>query len=139
MLFTKKVWNKVTNFLLTIEDLNRLENGIFEALTKADAANGSVRTIYGRSTATGFTQNRNPYGSAFTDNNYTAVLHVNFSDYSDITFTDIPAVIPVAKTADPLSVGCSVYNVTKTGCDIVVRRSTRTDTGVLWQATGKIT
>lgn len=139
MTFTKKIWHKVSNFLLTIEDLNRIENGIYEALTKAEAANNSNQTIYGRSTATNFELNNNSYGSAFTDGKYTSVLHIDFADYTETPFTDIPAVVASVKTSDPVSCDCSPYNVTKTGCDIVVRRKDNPDTGVLWTATGKVT
>jgi len=138
MVFTKKIWDRVNNFLLSIEDLNRIENGIYEALSKIENLNSSQQVIGGLVTLTGFVINYNPYGSNFNDDLYSAAYHINFEDYIESSFSELPSVVVTPITSSPSTVFVSVVNVTKTGFDIFVRRNANWNTGVFWQATGNV-
>ena len=129
MIFSKKTWRKGQK--VTKDDVNRLENGIYEALTRLDAIGTSLSVQAGRTLVD--TSAHKTSGTTKFE------MFVEF----DTPFSSKPFVVASAETGSPKEVNASPKGsgyITKSGFTVVVERFTDSDrTSVSWIATAPAT
>ncbi len=121
---------ETTNLYLPIgsEAMNKISIKDFEKLLQKYLNYISIDTGEVSITCTGIADSNGKYPSASAKATFNK------------TFKNAPVVIPIVKTTVPGTsvLGCSVYNVTTTGCDVYLTRTNSQKTTVNWIAIGSI-